>query len=221
MSESIELAGEHVELLPEHALLWPRTATLLLADLHLGKDEVFRRSGIAVPAGSSQTDLDRLAALIRVHAVQRVVLLGDFVHAVPQFGSEFIPLFMAWRAAHAELEFIVVAGNHDRLAARQQLTTIQWQSQWLAAPFVGQHHPGDSLHGYVLCGHAHPVIRIRTGRERMRLPTFWFTPQFGVLPSFGSFTGGAEIEPGPRDEVFAVAADRVWRVPNLRGDKSV
>ena len=67
----------------------------------------------------------------------------------------------------------------------------------------------------VSSGHVHPVVRMRSRRERMRLPAFWFTPQFGVLPSFGSFTGGAEIEPGPRDEVFAVAAGRVWRVPNL------
>ena len=30
---------------------------------------------------------------------------------------------------------------------------------------------------------------------------------------FPSFTGGADIEPQPRAELFAFAADRVWRLP--------
>lgn len=213
MSESIQLAGEHIQLLPERALLWPRMATLLLADLHLGKDEVFRQAGIAVPAGSVAADLERLSLLIQTHAVARVVLLGDFVHAAPATGSQFVQQFAHWRAVHADLEFILVAGNHDRRLARDELTGIDWREEWRAGPFVGRHHPGESPNAYVLCGHVHPVICIRARRERMRLPVFWLTEHYGVLPSFGSFTGGAEIEPGPRDSVFAVAADRVWRLP--------
>jgi metallophosphoesterase superfamily enzyme len=78
---------------------------------------------------------------------------------------------------------------------------------------VGRHHPGQSADGYVLCGHIHPVFSMRSRRERMRLPVFWLTPRYAVLPSFGSFTGGAEIEPGPEDRVYAAAADRTWWVP--------
>lgn len=68
----------------------------------------------------------------------------------------------------------------------------------------------------MLCGHVHPVICIRQRRERLRLPVYWFTEEYGVLPSFGSFTGGAEVEPAPTDAVFAVAPEGVWRVPLAR-----
>lgn len=217
VSETVEIAGEQLIALPERALLWERTATLLLADLHLGKDEVFRRAGIAVPAGPVSSDLTTLTGLVQQHGVRRVVLLGDFVHAAPSAGSGFITEFLRWREAHALLDFIVVAGNHDRRAAEGVLgEAVRWQQQWRDGPFVGRHHPGESPDGYVLCGHVHPVLTVRARRERMRLPVFWFTPSHGVLPSFGSFTGGAEIDPGPGDQVFAAAAGRVWRVPLAR-----
>jgi hypothetical protein len=52
-------------------------------------------------------------------------------------------------------------------------------------------------------------------RERTRVPVCWVREQYAVLPSFGSFTGGATIEPTATDRVFAFAADRVWRLPSL------
>jgi hypothetical protein len=33
------------------------------------------------------------------------------------------------------------------------------------------------------------------------------------LPSFGSFTGGAEIEALPSERVYAFAARKVWPIP--------
>ena len=43
-------AGEPLVLLGARALYWPARQALLLADLHLGKADVFRRAGIALPA---------------------------------------------------------------------------------------------------------------------------------------------------------------------------
>jgi metallophosphoesterase superfamily enzyme len=129
MVESLYIGGEHLRLLPERALLWSREATLLLADLHLGKDELFRRSGIPVPAGTGQADLDRLTRLIQRHSIRRLVLLGDFVHAPPARGSAFLQQFAQWRAAHRALEFNVVAGNHDKRVARDVVPQIQWLAE--------------------------------------------------------------------------------------------
>ena len=56
---SLRLAGEQMLLCGERALYWPRQRWLLLADLHLGKGDAFRRAGIALPRGGTGHDLAR------------------------------------------------------------------------------------------------------------------------------------------------------------------
>jgi hypothetical protein len=41
---------------------------------------------------------------------------------------------------------------------------------------------------------------------------FWLRNDHAILPSFGSFTGGADIEPDEGDTVFAFGAGKVWRI---------
>jgi DNA ligase-associated metallophosphoesterase len=217
---AIELAGEQVLLHPQRALIWPAQRTAFIADLHLGKSEVFRRSGIPIPDGTTRKDLERLEEIIVAHAITRVVLLGDFVHAASDRAAasppEYAREFSQWRAEHPHLEFIVVAGNHDRHAAtREFVDAVRWLNEgWQLGPFECRHHPGTPAHGFVLSGHVHPVVKLYgSHRERARVPVCWRQRDCAVLPSFGSFTGGGDIEPQPDDELFAFAAGRVWRIP--------
>lgn len=50
----IEVASERVQLLPEKALYLIQHKILLLADLHFGKVNHFRKAGIAVPAKANK-----------------------------------------------------------------------------------------------------------------------------------------------------------------------
>jgi uncharacterized protein len=212
----VQIAGEELLVDAQRALLWPAERTMFLADLHLGKSDQFRRAGIPIPEGNTASDLQRIEQLVEQYQVRRVVLLGDFLHSRSSATAVYTQLFAAWRESRPHLDFIVVAGNHDRFDA---FKSGAWNVQWQRAgaqigPFVCQHHPGPSPQGFVLAGHVHPVMFLYgSGRERLRLPVLWLRDQYAVLPSFGSFTGGAEISPSDSDTVFAFAADRVWRVP--------
>jgi DNA ligase-associated metallophosphoesterase len=214
----IRICDETLLLLADRAVVWPARRTLFLADLHLGKDEVFRRAGVAVPSGVVETDLGRLTRLIESHAVRRVVMLGDFVHARPRVTTTFVTEFRRWRDGNADVDVIVVAGNHDRHMAGHELSgMVEWcEREWIDGPFVGRHHPGADIRGYVLSGHIHPVIKLVSGRERMRLPVFWFTAGHAVLPSFGTFTGGAEIDPSTDDRVYVIGEGSVVALPVRR-----
>jgi DNA ligase-associated metallophosphoesterase len=214
-----EIAGERLLLHPQRALIWNARRTLLIADLHLGKSAVLRRAGIAAPEGSTAEDLQRLEALVARYAIERVVVLGDFVHAATDASAHHLAAFASWRAERAALQFIVVAGNHDRRAAGRELAqTVVWVAgEMLDPPFVLRHHPGASPAGYVLCGHVHPVLTLRASRrERVRAPIFWRRSDHMVLPSFGAFTGGAEVQRAAGDEAYAVIGEAVWRVPSSR-----
>jgi DNA ligase-associated metallophosphoesterase len=215
-SVALELTGESLLLHAERALIWPARRTLFIADLCLGKDEVFRQSGIATPEGGTMGDLRRIDRLVAAHALTSIVLLGDFLHAAPRSAPRYLQTFSEWRQSHGALEFIVVAGNQDRRAAGRELVdVVQWHvNDWQVGPFVCRHRPAVSSEGYVLSGHLHPVFKLSGSvRERARVPVCWVQPGCAVLPSFGSFTGGGDIEPAGEDELYAFAGDRVWRLP--------
>jgi len=214
----VNLCGEAVLLHPERALIWPARRALLIADPHFGKDDVFRRAGIALPTGTVNEDLARLTALIEAHACERLLVLGDFVHAATRAGDSFLAAFSDWRALHRSLVVDVIAGNHDR---REQVArwhgVIQWHATSLVQPpFVFSHIPVPDARGYVIAGHLHPVFHLSRARRRLRVPVFWQQRDVLVMPSFGSFTGGATIRPAATDALYAVGPERVIALPPLR-----
>jgi len=206
----ITLHGQQLILHPQRAVIWPARKTLLIADPHFGKDDVFRRAGIALPRGPVIADLQRLTALIESEAPERLVVLGDFVHAATRAGDSFLHAFQVWRRAHAQLNVEVIAGNHDRREA-----TDKWQglALWHAhaliePPFVLAHEPEAHAEGYVIAGHIHPAVRL-PARGVGRVAVFWQREQALVLPSFGSFTGAALVRPLPEDKIYAVGPERI------------
>lgn len=211
---SLTLAGEELVVDAQRALVWPRERTLFLADLHLGKSDIFRRAGIPIPEGHTVTDLERIDSLVRRYDLSSIVVLGDFLHGRSVADAAYAKLFSQWREANQHLEVIVVAGNHDRFDAFHTQWSVTWAREGIRfGPFVCKHHPESSNEGFVLAGHIHPVVWLYGGgRERARVPVLWLRQDYAVLPSFGSFTGGAEIVAGPVDGLFAFAADRVWKI---------
>ena len=210
---AIEVATETLHLLPDRAVYWPRTRTLIVADTHFGKDDVFRRAGIALPRGPAIADLQRLTTLLKATESTRLVVLGDFLHGATRPGDSFPRAFAAWRSAHASLSIDVAGGNHDRHEARERWSgLIRWHPWLVEPPFVLSHEPAPRSEGHVLAGHLHPAVLL-PGAAGGRVPVFWARRNVLVLPSFGSFTGGVVVRPDPGERVFAVAPERVVPIP--------
>jgi DNA ligase-associated metallophosphoesterase len=212
----IELAGESVVLLAERALLWERAATLIMADVHLGKAAAFRAAAIPMPGGTTTAALGRLTTALDRTGAGRLLLLGDFFHARSGRAARTLAAIAEWRERHADLEILLVRGNHDRGAGDPP---PEWRfdcrdEPWSEPPFAFRHHPAEEPSGYVLAGHLHPAVSLSgLGRQRERLPCFLFGQRMGILPAFGDFTGGAAVRPHPGDRVFAVAGDEIISIP--------
>jgi DNA ligase-associated metallophosphoesterase len=195
---------ETLWLLPGRAAFWARTSTLLVADAHLGKAAAFRRAGIPVPQGTTESNLSRLSALVARCAAARIVFLGDLVHDGTA-RSAASNAFVRWRDEHRELDVMLVRGNHDRRAGDP---APPWRIQMAQEPAIEGtlalcHMPREVAGCYALAGHIHPGVRLSgRGRESLRLPCFWFTQTHAVLPAFGDFTGLADVVPSAEDRVF-------------------
>jgi DNA ligase-associated metallophosphoesterase len=211
----IELRGERLLLHPERAIEWPARRTLIVADTHFAKDDIFRRAGIALPRGPAVGDLQRLDGLVTATACERLLILGDFVHGATRDGDSFPHAFRVWRECRPELSVNIVAGNHDRREAASKWRDLtSWHEKALVeAPFVFSHEPGASTEGYVLAGHLHPVWRFGRRSGGGRVPVFWRRPEWLVLPSFGGFTGGVNVPREAGDVIYIAAPERVMALP--------
>jgi len=208
MSAKLEIGGALVELLPERAVWRERERTLFVADLHLGKATAFRVFGAPAPTGASEETLRRLGALVDVLRPERLVVLGDFVHASPSMTEGLAASIRAWRAERKVLECAIVLGNHDARAGAwlAGLGFAVSEEPTIYAGCACRHFPlGDedalSEGPTTLAGHLHPMTRLRgPGHDSLRLPCFVLRGRQIVLPAFGEFTGGAYVarEPGVR-----------------------
>ncbi len=171
----------------DRALFWPSQATLVVADLHLGKGtRQARRGGALLPPYAEEETLDRLAAVLTATQARRVIVLGDAFDD----GQSLSELPARTRDTLTRLadtrDWLWVAGNHD-----------------FAADWVGSGLPGRAVNetevqglalrhvagrGPDISAHFHPAVRF-VGNRR---PAFLIGAEHLILPAFGCFTGGLD-----------------------------
>lgn len=182
--------------------------TTFVADVHLGKAEVFHRRGIPVPAGDLDADLARLAIV----AGTRLVILGDLIHG--PLAENVIDAVARWRQ-HVRVPMLLVRGNHDRHDVLPASWHVEEVAELRDGPFAFRHHPEPDA-AYVWAGHLHPTVTLRGRADALRAPAFHIGERIGILPAFGSFTGGIALPCEPGDRVYAaigsaVVPSRPWK----------
>ena len=211
----VDFGGTRLRLLPERAAWVEDLGLLLVADMHLGKPQAFRRLGVPVPEGSTDDDLQRLSRLLATTTARHLVFLGDLLHARASRAPGLLSAVAGWRSRHAEVAMTLVRGNHD---ARSGDPPVGWgvslvDEPWGLGPLALCHHPQEVPGRAVVAGHVHPGVVLGSAADRLRLPCFHVGPRCTVLPAFGSFTGLNLVQPGPHDRLWAVADGRVWALP--------
>jgi DNA ligase-associated metallophosphoesterase len=203
-----------LSLLPEGAVLLTESATLIVADIHLGKSAAFRAKGLPVPEGDSARDLARLLALAEKSQARHLVIAGDLFHA-PTGVTPELEAALADFMTRLAIPVTLVVGNHDvkipELSVPLHGVTHLDLEGHLRVIHDPAHAGGELLH---IAGHWHPVVKIPDGkRTSLRLPCFLLRGNTLVLPAFGSFTGGAILDAKPLDRVFVALRDQVVELP--------
>jgi DNA ligase-associated metallophosphoesterase len=208
-----KLNGQTLWLSAERALYWEEQRALVLSDLHLGKSGHFRKAGIAVPQAVLKEDMQRLMTLLHHFRPEQLIVVGDFFHS---HANRELDLFKRWRHDVAGLPIKLVRGNHDILKQEwyQEAAIDVIEPDLLLGPFLFTHDRCvNSEAPYTFCGHIHPGIVIHgLGRQSLRFPCFYFTPQYCILPAFGKFTGLAAVQPARSDTVFAIVEQTLMRI---------
>ncbi|WP_255442623.1 ligase-associated DNA damage response endonuclease PdeM [Synechococcus sp. NOUM97013] len=207
--------AEQLLLLGQKALWRPAGGELFVADLHLGKAEVFQSCGIPLPSDGDRDTLERLEALCATWQPTRLIILGDLIHG-PLGLTDRLRADLQTLDQRLNTDVVLVGGNHDRrlpTSERTQQRSFRLGALWLSHE---PEPPSDGEPGLNLCGHVHPVTTVRQGPDRLRLPCFAYeaSQERLLLPAFGALTGGHDC--GQVDRKWLVAEGRVmaWRDPS-------
>ncbi len=208
-----KLKETNLQLLPQKAVLMSDDGILLIADLHLGKANHFRRSGIPVPNAVNSKNLETLIELINWHKPERVIFLGDLFHS--SYNEEWDALAQVVKH-FTSTQFQLVRGNHDIMSELQyKRCQLEVFEQIEMGPFLLTHEPLKiiPLHHYNLAGHIHPGVSLRgKGRQSMTLPCFFFGKEQAILPAFGAFTGFVSVHVSKGDDVFVIADQQIIKM---------
>ena len=223
----VTVNGEALVLDKSGAAWWPRTRTLVFADLHLEKGSSYARGGQFLPPYDTRATLRRMAEAAARRAPVRIIALGDSFHdpfAAERLGTEDRAMLMALaKAAH----FIWIAGNHDPHPPAWLGGSVM--AEWREGSLIFRHEPRAEAEPGEIAGHLHPATRVAKYGRGVRRRCFAADAMRLLLPSFGAYTGGLDVgDPaisnlfGRRFHAFMLGQERVYAIARTRagGDHS-
>ena len=187
-----DFAGERWLASPEGALLWPRHAIMLVADLHLEKGSWFAAHGQPLPPYDSRATLDRLAAVAARWQPAEIWCLGDSFHDRAGQARLDPAAEAQLTALAAQHRWLFIAGNHDGLPDGRWGTHAVDEIARDGLVFRHEHDPADPRPQ--LSGHFHPKTRVTARGRAVRRACFACGDRALILPAFGSYTGGLDID---------------------------
>ncbi len=212
-------AGD-LEPIPDKAALMAGD-TLVIADLHIGKEDELRQAGFILPSQAKKMGSE-VASLLEEYKPRKLIILGDLKHQFPKSSGlekREVPRFFDIIEGHVP-EVHLIQGNHD---GNISYILPRWVSLHGAEGlFLGE---VGYVHGHawpsqevmeaevLLMGHNHPAIlfpdrlgfrnvercwvRVPFAAETSRYPRL--PGELIILPAFSEFSGGTTInESGSR-----------------------
>jgi len=142
--------------------------SLIIADIHLGIEWDLYNSGFSIPS-LMQKILNRILEYIESVSPDRLILLGDVKHNVPQISwqeRDEIPYFLTTLAEQTHVD--ILPGNHDagiEILLPDSKEVQLYSSRGAVIDGVGYFHghtwPSPELFQteYLITAHNHPTIR--------------------------------------------------------------
>lgn len=205
---------------------------LVIADLHIGYEEMLNKQGVLIPRHQLKDIIDRLDKIFSKIKPLKIVINGDLKHEFGTISEQ------EWRDALKVIDYlsrkgkvILVKGNHDTiLGPISKKRKVELVDEYKVGDIVIAHGDeiidGRKMKGLktIVIGHEHPAVVLKENGRKEKYKCFlkgkWKRKNLIVMPSMNPVTEGTDILSDKllspylqRDlgsfEVF-VAADKVY-----------
>jgi len=168
--------------------------SVCVADLHIGYEAHLRGKGVRL--GSQLEGMkEELAGLLAETGAERLVLLGDVKHSIPNPETEELMALRNFFSTLAEkAEIIVIKGNHDGNIEEFAREAKVFPSEGIVVDGVGLFHgnawpaPGVVECGWAALGHSHPCVEVADAEGR-RVERAWAVGKADARGLLGKYPG--------------------------------
>ncbi|MEM3126865.1 MAG: metallophosphoesterase [Candidatus Woesearchaeota archaeon] len=196
----------NIELI-SHGLYLKKEKVLVIADLHLGYEEMLSKQGVLLPRFELKDMLQELEKIFKkTGEVEKVVITGDLKHEFGIISSqewrEILQLFDF--LSKNSKEIILIVGNHDvALGPIASKRNLEIKESFVVGNYLIVH--GDFIEKSpdkktIIIGHEHPAVILREENRTEKYKCFlvgkWKKHRLIVLPSFNPIAEGSDILSG-------------------------
>lgn len=222
---SVIVNGETLVLDKSGAAWWPRTSTLVVADLHFEKGSSFARFGQFLPPYDTRATLLRMAEVIARRVPARVIALGDSFHdpfAAARLSASDLEML---KNLAASVHMLWITGNHDPHPPSGLGGAVM--AEWREGGLLFRHEPQLDAEPGEVAGHLHPCAKVVKYGRGVRRRAFAADAGRILLPAFGAYAGGLDVgDPaiaGLFDgnfHAFMLGEERVYAIPRQAGRRN-
>jgi len=181
---------------------------LILADLHLGYEELLNLQGVMIPKFQYKKITERIEKILSIHSPENIIINGDLKHEFGRISKQ------EWDETLNFIDFlgkrfkkiILVKGNHDTLTEKiLKKKKIKVCENYIIKEILITHGHKipeisktqmDKIETIVI-GHDHPCVGIientRVEKVKCFLSGKWKNKNLIVMPSFNFISEGTNI----------------------------
>ncbi len=173
--------------------------TAVMADFHLGYEDVMAQKGLFLPKLQYGYIVNIVNTVLEKYSPKRFIINGDLKHEfsrnMPQEWGE-IEDMLNLLTEHTEV--VIIRGNHDNfLRSILRKRGLKLHEKYTLGKFVFVHGhrdidiPGDKV---LIIAHEHPSVTLRDEvLATLKLPCFLYSPRIIVLPALSLYALGTDI----------------------------
>ena len=169
----------------------------VMADFHLGYEDVMAQNGLFLPRIQRNYIMKMLENIYDKYSPKKFLIDGDLKHEfsrnMPQEWNE-IEEVIDYISDRCEL--LVVRGNHDNFLKSILIRRgIELKEEYRIGKFLFIHgHKDYEIQGTTVIGHEHPSITLRDEiGSYIKLPCFLYSNELIVLPAVSIYASGTDI----------------------------
>ena len=197
-SQLIKFANEEFYAYPNSALYWKRLNIVIIADLHLGKSISFAKKKQFLPPYDTKETLVKLFSCINEFEPSKLIIVGDLLHDILSVQSFQDKDYQNFNNYTKKTEFIWVKGNHD---TNIEINGFSKVLDYKIEEIIFNHIPIKTTN-FQICGHYHPKAKILHRGKSIYKAAFVHNDKLLILPSFGTLTGGLNINQAPLSDLL-------------------
>ena len=169
--------------------------TLVISDLHFGKSFSFAKIGNFLPPYDINETIEKIRRLIEKYSPKQIISLGDNFHEQKTLKMIDKISIKKINETFNQLDVIWIDGNHDENLKNKKLIYGRFKKNHTFSSLTFTHIKSQKLesNSFEFSGHFHPKISFKHNGINYLCKCFALGKNFCILPAFGSFTGGLDI----------------------------